>query len=214
MREFYASWQSRLDEIDATSLDVDGAIDHVLLRNELRYRIARLDREAAELAAMAELLPFAGEIAALEEARRGGAPVDPAEAARMVARLADAVEERRKAVDAAAGSGASRSVALRAAEATGALGEALENWYEFHAGYDPLFTWWVAEPHARASEALEAYRADLRQKVVGLAPEGEDGDERRAEDPVVGDPIGATGLAADIEHEMLAYDAEGLIAIA
>jgi len=224
MREYYASWESHLAGIEAESLGVEGAIDHVMLRNELRYRIARLDREAAELEAMEDLLPFAGEIAALEEARRGGASVDPAAAARTLDGVAHAAEEGRKVVDpppgtdrsgdAGAESVASRSVALRAADAIESLGEALDDWYAFHAGYDPLFTWWVAQPYERASGALDAYRAALREKVVGLAPEGEAGEDRRGEDPIVGDPIGAAGLAADIEHEMLAYDAEGLIAIA
>ena len=224
MRAFYASWQTRLDGIDAASLGVEGAIDHVLLRNELQYRMARLDREAAELEELALLLPFAGTIAELEEARRAGASVDPAAAAQTLDDLADVVEARNRAVTSPPGSGAaagedsrstpSRSAALRAADALGALGETLASWYGFQAGYDPLFTWWVSQPYGRAAKELEAYRTVLREKVVGLAPDGDAGDERRGEDPIVGDPIGAEGLAADLEHEMLAYDAAGLIAIA
>ncbi len=227
MREFYASWQTRLDAIDPASLGVEGAIDLVLLRNEIRYRTSRLDREAAEFDEMAPLVPFAGTIAALEEARRAGEAVEPAAAAATVAELADAVEARRKAVDAGSASGGdgttadagavpapSRSVALRAAGAIDELGDALDDWYAFHAGYDPLFTWWVAQPYARASEELAAYRTALREKVVGLAPEGDASEARRGDDPIVGDPIGAEGLEADLAHEMLAYDAEGLIAIA
>lgn len=228
MRTFYQDWQARLGEIDPEGLSVEGAIDYVLMHNELRYRLKRLDREADEFEEMATLLPFARQIAALEEARRSGKPLDPARAAEMLDELADEVEQRKRSLIAAReqperneadpglaapqAAGAERSAAFRAVRATAALGEALDDWYEFHAGYDPLFTWWVEQPYERVSEEIEAYRKYLRETVVGLAPEG--GEEDDSDDPIIGDPIGAAGLAADLEHEMLAYTARELIEIA
>jgi hypothetical protein len=40
-------------------------------------------------------------------------------------------------------------MALRAAAWIESLAGTLEDWYEFAAGYDPLFTWWVEEPYGR-----------------------------------------------------------------
>ena len=222
MRAFYLDWQARASEIDPGPLSVEGAIDLVLLQNELRYRLKRLDREAEDLAEMASLLPFAGTIASLEESRRAGEPVDPVRAAELLDELSDRIEARTKELEAGLDSdagpesdvGPAPITAFRAAGTAKELGEALENWYEFHAGYDPLFTWWVEQPYARASEQLAQYRGFLRERIVGLAPEGEAGEERRGDDPIVGDPIGAEALAVDIEHELLAYDAAGLIRIA
>ena len=228
MRAFYLEWQGRVTGIDAADLSIEGAIDYVLFQNELRYRLKRLDREAAEFEQMADLLPFAPEIAALEEARRAGEPIDPARAAEVLDELAGEVERTQSSLVAARAqpegnaeqpelaipdaARTERSAAFRAVRATAALGEALDDWYEFHAGYDPLFTWWVEQPYERASEEIEAYRKYLRETIVGLSPEG--GEEDDAEDPIVGDPIGAAELAVDIEHELLAYDATGLIEIA
>jgi hypothetical protein len=96
--------------------------------------------------------------------------------------------------------------AFRAAGVVEDLGDSLEKWYEFYAGYDPLFTWWVEEPYTRAAEGLESYREFLREKVVEIEPEGEE--------PIVGDPIGPEAIDIDIAHEMLAYSAEELIEIA
>jgi hypothetical protein len=218
MQAFYEEWEKRLDEIDPDALSVEGAIDYVLLRNELRYRLAILAREASDFAEMASLLPFAETISALEESRRAGESAPPAEAAATLDRLADELEERRDeleaamAEDAPGDAGPSPVTALRASRATSELETALENWYDFQAGYDPLFSWWVEAPYELMSTQLVDYQTFLRETIAGLPPE-DDADGPAAE-PIVGDPIGAEGLAVDIEHELLAYDAPGLIKIA
>ena len=43
---------------------------------------------------------------------------------------------------------------LGAAGRAGDLRDALKGWYEFRAGYDPLFTWWTQEPYERLRGAL------------------------------------------------------------
>jgi uncharacterized protein (DUF885 family) len=97
-------------------------------------------------------------------------------------------------------------VARRAANALGDLRQALKSWHDFSAGYDPLFTWWTADPYQKADKALEAYLKVLRETVVGIKP-GEP-------EPIIGDPIGADGLRADLAHELIPYSIEELIAIA
>jgi uncharacterized protein (DUF885 family) len=96
-------------------------------------------------------------------------------------------------------------IGLRAADAIGSIHRTLDRWYGFYAGYDPLFTWWVEEPYQALDTALDSYERFLRRKVVGYA-EGED-------PPIVGDPIGAEGLAADLRHEMIPYTPEELLEI-
>jgi uncharacterized protein (DUF885 family) len=81
----------------------------------------------------------------------------------------------------------------------------LEDWHEHYSGYDPLYTWWAAAPFEAARTALEDYADFLRVEVVGQAP--------GAEEPIVGDPIGAEGMAADLAYEMIPYTPEELIAI-
>lgn len=211
MREFHAAWRARLAETDFDALSREAQIDYLLLDNRLRYELELLDREEKLMAEMAPLLPFAGRIFDAHEAWRRHEPVDGAAAAAMLDRLAAEVGEARAAVEAGlrgekGGVKTSRIVAYRAAEALASLGRTLASWYGFYAGYDPVFTWWAAEPYRAASEALSGYAAYLRQAVVGIAPGGEE--------PIVGDPIGPDGMEADLAVEMIAYTPAELIEIA
>ena len=82
----------------------------------------------------------------------------------------------------------------------------LRDWNRFYSGYDPLFSWWTADPYRKVSAAMPRYAAAIREVVVGQKP-GE-------EEPIIGDPIGAEGLAQDLRAEMIAYTPQDLIALA
>jgi hypothetical protein len=211
LRTFYSGWGMRLGEIDFARLGVEGRIDYILLDGALRHERALLDREAALFAEMRPLVPFAERLMDLEEARRRIEPVEGQATARLLADLPAQIGRARAAAESslAGGRGAppvSRIVALRAANALDGLKRTLERWYRHYAGYDPLFTWWVAEPYRVADKAIGDYGKFLRERVVGYK-EGED-------EPIVGDPIGAAGLQADLAHQFIPYSAEELIAIA
>jgi uncharacterized protein (DUF885 family) len=97
-------------------------------------------------------------------------------------------------------------VAYRAANAITELKKAFKAWNTFYNGYDPVFTWWMAEPYKVADKAMEDYRVFLVEQVVGIK-----GNEKEA---IVGDPIGRDALLADLAHEMIPYTPEELIALA
>src|SRR6185436_1852694 len=78
----------------------------------------------------------------------------------------------------------------RAAAAVGELEGTLSDWYRFYDGYQPTFSWWLRKPYDEARKALDDYSKYLRETIAGL--KGED------EDPLVGDPIGAEALLADL----------------
>jgi uncharacterized protein (DUF885 family) len=208
---FYQGWLQQLDAIDVEGLGLEGRIDHVLLRSELRYQLELLEREGRLAAELQSLVPFISTIAALQEARRDLAPVDPREASVVLQDLANEVEHLRTALeaslDATEGEATVPSpiVALRAARAVGSLRRDLEDWYGHYAGYDPLFTWWAESPYSAVDSALAGYVDFVRERLVGLGAGGEE--------PIVGDPIGADAMRSDLEHEMIAYTPEELIAI-
>lgn len=207
LRSFYAGWQSRLRELDYEKLGVEGRIDYQLLQNRLRYELHQLDQEAEKFAEMAPLLPFAEQIMRLEDVRRRMEPVDAAAAAAALVELTREIENTRKALDAKGAAAAPTGVvAFRAAGTLADLRGTLGRWYRFYAGYDPLFTWWAADPYKKADAALEAYTKFVRQRLVGIR-EGE-------EEPIIADPIGAAGMRADLQHEMIPYTPEELVAIA
>lgn len=205
---FYAQWQDRLEALDYQGLGLEGRIDYLLLAKELRYQRGLLDREGSLFREMLPLLPFAPELMALEESRRRFQPVDPEEAADLLARISREVAELERSLRDGLASGredVSPIVALRAEGLLRQLTRVTERWYRHYEGYDPQFTWWVAAPYREASSALEGYARFLRVEVVGHGP--------GTDEPIVGDPIGAEGMAADLAYEMIPYTPEELLAI-
>ncbi|HEY1792460.1 MAG TPA: DUF885 family protein [Opitutaceae bacterium] len=218
LREFYAAWRGRLGAMDYDSLGTEGRIDWILLGRQIAYEERLLDRLEARQGEMAPLVPFAGDIARLQESRRLMEPVDPQAAAAVLDAIADQVGRIEEGLGAAPGGAGTNGrakaapisvtqvVAYRAVGAIGDLRDSLEDWFKFYNGYDPEFGWWVRAPHERLNKALDAYVKFLREKVVG-AVEGRD-------EPIVGDPIGRKGLEAELDHEMIAYSPEELLGIA
>jgi hypothetical protein len=220
--DFYRAWQARLREVDFDRLAPEGRIDYVLLAARLRYELALLDREAEQGAGMRRYARFLDRLTALQEARRRMGPIDAAQVSRSVDSITKQVEAARVALERAprlevgpAGTGGARGDSLRmerivAYRAANALDQtrrgALASWYGYYAGYDPAFTWWMRDPYKRLDDALAKYVTVLRDRVIGWKA-GE-------EEPIIGDAVGAEGLRADLEAEMIPYTPRELIAIA
>jgi hypothetical protein len=225
LRAFYTDWQSVLKKANFDTLAQQGRVDYVLFDTQLRYEMRLLEREQRILTETSALVPFLETIFELHETRRKHQPIDPRHAATQLKQLHAQVEDTRKAVEAGVGdkpapttaslapsapSGSpiktTKIVAFRAATIVDDARKTLEDWYKYRSGYDPLFTWWNGEPFTKVDKALSDYVKALREKVVGIKA-GED-------DPIIGDPIGSTGLREDLEHELIPYTPEELIDIA
>lgn len=211
MREFHEGWLRTLGGMDFDALSHDGQVDYLLLKNHLTAETRRLELYERSLAGTAELAPFTGTVAALWEARRWGRPMDARAAADTLAALKAQVERARARIAAGLEGGGpvpdrDRIVAARAVQAVAQLRGTLEEWSTFYDGYDPLFTWWAAEPYRAADAALERYAAFLREAVVGVRP-GE-------EDPIIANPVGRDFLMSELAYEMIPYSIEELLAIA
>ena len=96
--------------------------------------------------------------------------------------------------------------AKRTAEAVEALSGTMHTWFGFYDGFQPEFSWWLKRPYEEARKSLDEYAKFLREDIAGL--KGKD------EDPLIGDPIGAQGLADDLAAENIPYTPEELIGIA
>jgi len=217
--EFTNQWVARLRDVDFDKLSQEGRVDYVLLRHELEYQQYQLKRSRQQLAEMQPYTPFAGTIFDLIEARRELEPVNQQDAGRTLAMLAKQIDSVRKMVEKVAATKVDttsarvrdslrtvRFVGFRTAGFVEELRTTLGQWYRYYSGYDPLFSWWAEDPYKKSDEALKAYTKVLRERVVGIR----EGDT----DPIIGDPIGAAGLAADLAHEMMPYTPDRLIAIA
>ena len=205
LREFYQAWQAKLEQLPYDSLGAEGRIDWHLMRLQLRYELGLLARVEKRNAEMAPFMGFSEAIAGLQETRRQFETVKPAEAAATLAQIRKDIEAAKKLLEGTENK-PSKILAYRAANRLGELGKTLDNWFKHYDTYDPEFGWWTREPYKKATAAMEDYAKFLREKIVGVKP-GED-------EPIIGDPIGADGLTLDLEHDMMPYTPEQLIAVA
>jgi len=221
LKQFYTEWLDSLGQWDFLKLGLEGKVDYVLFRNELDYQLHQIEIRAKQYAEMEPLIPFAKTVYEFDDGRRRMEPVDSRHAAELVAKIKKQIEATRKAValglkpEVEQGKAGGEKVqpirtqkytANRAATAIAAMREALKRWNTFHNGYDPLFTWWVAEPYKEADKALEDYRNFLREQVVGVKSDDKE--------TIVGDPIGRDALMLELAHEVIPYTPEELIALA
>ena len=209
IRAYDTEWQARLGAVAFDRLGVDGRIDWLLLDNRLRRELAQLDLEAQRYRDMSRFVPFGPTIMDLMEARRRMETIVPPATARTLANLEKVVDSLRRQVEDSARrdtTRANRIIALRSINLVESLRRTLQQWYGFYAGYDPVFTWWNADPFKRSDEALKRYAAAIRLQVLKQKV-GED-------EPIIGDPIGVDAIRKELAFEFIPYGPEELIRIA
>ncbi len=213
------SWQQRLETVTLPQLERDDQVDWLLLRNHLSKELEALRQQRAQLAEMKDLLPFRSVIQKLVADQLERRAANPPQAAEQLAGLLKPLEDLKKQLSDQKSADAKKSgpnvtdklpkitpvLALRAASATNAIRDSLAEWFKFHDSFQPAFGWWVRQPQGKLMEALEAHTKFLREEIADQ--------KGKPEDPLVGDPIGAEALAANISGELLPYTAEELIAI-
>jgi uncharacterized protein (DUF885 family) len=207
--EFYRAWQARLAELDFDGLSQEGRIDYILLRNRIRFDREMLRLEEVRGAEIAPLFPFAERLRQLPERRYDRVRADPRQTAETLNDVAAEVDELTRGLADAAqsedGADYTPAVAARAASYVRHLQRAVDDFDTFYSGYDPMYTWWVTEPHDRLHTALESYSAAIEKHLVGTLAGGDA--------PIVGDPVLEDGLRAYLAVEMIPYTAEELIEI-
>jgi hypothetical protein len=159
------------------------------------------------------LLPFADELRLFQERRFDRQRIDSRAAADTLDRIAKQLQDLTASLEqqaAATGGvvereGVSRVIAARAAAQVQHLRKELADWNEFYDGYDPMYNFWDREPYGRVRTALQQYAQAINRYLVGVAP-GE-------APPIIGDPVMAEGLQADLTVEMIPYSPQELLAI-
>ncbi|HET9801654.1 MAG TPA: DUF885 family protein [Candidatus Acidoferrum sp.] len=223
-RTFYQDWQRQLATVNFTGLSDEGKLDYILFQNHLHHALRQLDLRKKQQEEMAPLIPFADIILSLDDSRRRMESRKPDETAASLQRMTKQIETLRAQIEAGLPSSttstkepatptpavqplrASRTVSRRAAATIAKLRQTLKSWFTSYNGYDPDFTWWVAEPYKEADQALEKYGQLVSEKLVGI----------KADDKItiVGDPIGRDALLVELTEAVIPYTPEELIALA
>jgi len=171
LQRFYAQALRDLERFEFDALSHDGQVDYLLFKNHLDHEIRQIEIGAKARAEAAPLVPFAPAIVELVEARRTMEPIDAAGAAERLTELEKEIQSARRAAGEDRGRGAKKTVVHRAVGLIGDLRGALRGWFSFYDGYDPVFSWWAAEPYKAADKALEDYSSFLNERVLGLKEE-------------------------------------------
>jgi len=185
LRAFYTEWTARIEEIPFAGLNAESRIDWVLFRNQLNKELRSLKLADQAESATAAFVPFRTAIRTLESARAKMLPVDPAKAAATLHALARQVKSQDR-----------TKPSNQAAAEVESLRAALKRWFTYYNGYDPLFTWWAAEPYKNADSELAKYAEALKQKEGG------------------GIRVGRDRLLSELQAEMIPYSPEELVTLA
>ncbi len=204
-RQLYTDYVGMLGRLNYSSLNLDEQIDYVLFRNYLDHEQKELARFEKQIAEMSRILPFAVSINDLEDSRRRLESVDPAKTAALLNDLSKQIDDTQKALEENRDK-PKRTVANRAVRTLAGLRVTLRNWYNFHNSYDPVFTWWNAEPYKAVEDSLQKYSEFIVQKLVGISPTDKT--------TIIGDPIGRDALLDELAFEMIPYSPEELVEIA
>jgi len=201
LTRFYREHLERLQQLKYSDLDVAARIDYALLRTKCESELKELTHRRKQFEETGALIPFANAVFQLEEGRRGMKPPEPEPAARVLSEISSQLKGLKS-----TNYQPTKIVANRAAQKVDELRRILQRWYDFYAGYDPVFTWWVKQPHQKLEKDLEDYAKHIRKKLVGI--------ENEDDDTVIGDPIGREALLDDLAAEFIPYTPEELIEIA
>ena len=204
LTNFFLNWQVTLKKLSFQSLNHEGQIDYIALRNRIQYDLESIRLEEGRGQQMAPLIPFSDHLRRLQEDRHDRKRVDPRSAASTLNSVANELIQLTDTIEEQSGK-VSPVIARRAAIQIMHLRDVLGDWNRFYEGYDPVFNFWVPEPYERVRVGLKSYADAINRELLGIS-EG-----RKA--PIIGDPILDEGLYADLTVEMIPYTAAELIKI-
>lgn len=235
LKRFYNDYLTALAPMSFDTMSQDGKVDYLTFKAYINNEIQQLELRQKATEEIKPFIPFLQNIVDLAEGRRLVDKIDSAKMATSLTILKKTVEDTRRNLESQLQSGQSkpkRSTANRAANALNMLRNNLRDWYNFYNGYDPMFTWWMAEPYKALDQSLTDYSSFLLVKYVGVrssdaeAALAASGGGRRGgfgpgsigaragdSSDIIGDPVGRDGLITALERQMIPYTPEELIAI-
>ncbi|MFT4030858.1 MAG: DUF885 family protein [Siphonobacter sp.] len=194
-----------LQKLNFNQLTPDNQVDYLLLTRDLTEEIRQYELADRESQAIQSWFPFSEPIYALEKKRRRGLAMDSQRLAQEFTDWAHQVDSVRITLD-KAGPMQSRLIS-RAEETTKGLLQAVKSVFDFYNEYDPAFTWWMAKPYPKLSEALMALLKAFQQKNQAVTPPA-DGSG------IIGVAVGREELIRQLQLDYIPYSPEELVKIA
>lgn len=209
MLQFYRLWEQDLERIPFDTLGQDDRIDYLLLRNRIQYLRRKLEIETQQDQAIWPLIPGGETVVTLWTQRLQGARPHGRQ-------VAEQYETIRQSVQDLAAKLRQPDVAVKTVLGNPTLAlwvndrlqhtiQTMDQVHRYYDGYDPEYSWWARTPWENLRAELQSYAGSLRQASLG----------RQATDPdaIVGQPIGAEALEAELRNAMIAYSPAELVRI-
>ncbi|KAG8355289.1 hypothetical protein FVEN_g6886 [Fusarium venenatum] len=205
LEDYHKNEQDLLDEIDFESLDQEGKVDYIMLNTFHTRQLNNLDLQKTSKKSYEPLIPFAGDLVGLLEARQDVEPMKAKETAGLLNNITKSIGRvQTKVRD--GGFNVTETTGYLATKAITGLLDGLEEWFTFYSTYDPLFDFWVTTPWQAANSSLTEYLTVVQTELAGM-------NQKDGQDIIVGEPIGRKGLEVELEAEMIPYTPEELIEI-
>ena len=174
LKRYDMDWQAALGKLTASRLSAAAQSDLNALKTTIQANLTQLDADAAAIAQIMPLLPFAPQIIGLSEARIRMDDIDAKKAAGIITEVTKQIGRIRAGLmeglggitGEPAGLRVGKDVAIRGADAVDSLRGSLATWFNFYNGYNPIFMWWTTLPYKHVNTALQEYAAFLREKVA------------------------------------------------
>ncbi|KAI4747657.1 hypothetical protein E4T50_02058 [Aureobasidium sp. EXF-12298] len=211
LEKYFRDKSVELAAVQFDHLDPEDQIDYVLLEKYLNRQLEGLEEFETSLKGLESIIePFASKLVDLVERRQKVVPTTGRYAAEALAAASEDVVKKLHAITSyglLSGDPTARFAAYRAVQYIGELRIALEEWMDFYKGYDPDFTWWTSAPFQEALQRLNIFETTVTSRLVGEPSD-------TSTDDIVGQPVGRSGLLADLDAQFIAYSPEELIKIA
>lgn len=206
--EYYKDELAKLESLNIEYYDQNSKVDFILIKNYLERELDNLVLNSSLNAKASPLFsPFAPILVRLLEQRANVMPIVQKNIAEDLMLVQAGISQVNRRVDSASDD-IGVSNAYRASKIIDDLRAKLSEWFNFYVDYDPLFTWWVSAPYSRVDAGLTELARAIREKLVHIPPDGNEGDA------IVGEPIGRQGLVDELKAEMIDYSPEEILAIA
>jgi len=231
MLEFLRTQMMDLEAVDPKQISGAEAVDYVLLKNELKYKIAKAKYDQGRDERVRQILACLVPLVQLLERHEQTHAVDAKSTAELFvatsANIKQAISDLQKvALEEASGvsqapaAGVTNEVedsaavaakpqidsaiALHAVDSVTDLLRSLDSFNRFYSGYNPLYSWWCALPYETVIKDCNALLVVLK-KISGASDDP---------DQIIGHAIGDEMMLVELQHEMIPYTPAELIDIA
>jgi uncharacterized protein (DUF885 family) len=205
--KLHHDWKAQLEGVDFSSLDHSQQVDYILFRNHLEKELYQLQLDRRDFETVKSFGDFAGPIRNFIVERRRGNKPDPTALAKTFNEIKGEVTAKQSKLQEGDGKLERWQLADKASQMVEELRKNLAEAYKFYEGYDPDFTWWVAQPYQKLDASLEDYARFVKEYYRNTSVK-DDGSG------IIGRPIGRDAIMEGLRHEFIPYTPEEMVDIA